>query len=337
VATTLAGEPAVADAKRWARYLEAFLDAHRRDGWYEAESPGYLGISMTALLLLADHAPDDVTGTDVRRRAREQLDVLFAAWAQLHVGGYPAGAKSRGYVHWVLGNRNVPWPAWAWLLAGIGRVADLSAGDYPDLAASAYRPPSEVIRLLAERREQPPYEVRQRRVIELLHRRSLDAALYSYATPDFILSTAQALGDSRLGVSGGEEVMVTLYPEGERFAPLYVWSRSVRPGARRWASAVGRDLAVGRRDLVLARVGDGGEAVGNVYFGRPGRSRRCVAPPCSRPTATRWSLSSPPASGTSRRRRSACRRSTAATRTTAARGSRCRSGSRRPWRCAWRV
>jgi hypothetical protein len=126
-----------------------------------------------------------------------------------------------------------------------------------------------VIRLLAERREQPPYEVRQRRVIELLHRRSLDAALYSYATPDFILSTAQALGDSRLGVSGGEEVMVTLYPEGERFAPLYVWSRSVRPGARRWASAVGRDLAVGRRDLVLARVGDGGEAVGNVYFAPP--------------------------------------------------------------------
>lgn len=269
VGAAIAGSTAVGDARQWAHYVESFLDAHRDQGWYEGDSPGYLAISMAALLLLADHAPDAATGTDVRRRAREQLDILFASWAQLQVGGYPAGAKSRAYLHWVLGIRNVPWPGWAWLLGGMGRIDRLSVGDFPELAASSYHPPSGVVRLLVERRAQPPYEVVQRRHIDLPHRASLQAVLYSQATPDFILSTAQALGGSRLGVSGGEEIMVTLYAEGEEFAPLYLWSRSTPPGKQRWSSAAGRDLAVGEDGLVVARLGNGASALGYAYFGPP--------------------------------------------------------------------
>ncbi|HEV7785198.1 MAG TPA: hypothetical protein VGQ28_07670, partial [Thermoanaerobaculia bacterium] len=45
VAQVVAGTPDSEDAVGWGAYAEAFLRAHDRDGWYEAESPGYLAIS----------------------------------------------------------------------------------------------------------------------------------------------------------------------------------------------------------------------------------------------------------------------------------------------------
>src|SRR5262249_38904364 len=155
--------------------------AHDRDGWYEQESPGYLAFSITSLLQLADYAPQAA----VRDGATRQLNVLFAAWAQEQVGGFPAGAKSRTYVHWALGERNTPWQAWAWLLGGLGGLGGrerISFLDPPELAVAAYRVPLPIRRLLAERRREPPYEIRARRSIDLPGRRDLDTARYSYAT-----------------------------------------------------------------------------------------------------------------------------------------------------------
>src|SRR5437016_8089732 len=57
VASVVAGTPDSAAARAWGDYAAAFLAAHDRDGWYEAESPGYMAISITALLHLADLAP----------------------------------------------------------------------------------------------------------------------------------------------------------------------------------------------------------------------------------------------------------------------------------------
>src|SRR5262249_26057883 len=138
VAQVVAGTPDSPAARAWGDYAAAFLAAHDRDGWYEQESPGYLAFSITALLQLADYAPQAA----VRDRATRQLNVLFAAWAQEQVGGFPAGVKSRTYVHWALGERNTPWVAWAWLLGGLGgrggeeRIFFLDA---PELAVAAYR------------------------------------------------------------------------------------------------------------------------------------------------------------------------------------------------------
>ncbi len=264
-----APDPAGSAASRgWAAYAAAFLAAHERDGWYEADSAGYMAISIVALLHLADLAPQE----EVRWLASRQLDLLFARWAQCQVAGYPAGPKSRTYVQWALGAETTAWPAWAWLAGGFGRPETLPLLDDPELAVSGYRLPPAVLRLLAARRREPPYTVRERRTISIAGRLPLDAALASYATPDYILGVAQTVGGLRLAVSGGQEILVTLYPEGAPFAPLYLWSRTRNAASERWRSRAADDLAAGDRNLALARLGAGGRSTGHVYLA-PGWSR----------------------------------------------------------------
>jgi hypothetical protein len=272
VAAAVAGSPGGAAARGWGDYAAAFLAAHDRDGWYEAESPGYLAISITALLHLADLAPQ----AQVRELARRELDLLFAAWAQLQVAGYPAGPRSRTYVQWALGDRTTPWRAWAWLAAAVGDAGHLAFSDWPELALADYELPSPAARLLRERRSQPPYEVLARRHLATGGRAGLDAAIYSYATPDYVLGVAQAVGGLRLAVSGGEEIVATLYPEAGDFAPLYLWSRTRNTPAERWKSWADQDLAVGARSRVVALLGAGDAAAAGHAF---------LAAPWSRPEA----------------------------------------------------
>ncbi len=262
VSQAAAGTPSSAVARGWGAYAAAFLAAHERQGWYEADSAGYMAISIVALLHLADLAPQP----EIRGLAARQLTLLFARWAQNQVAGYPAGAKSRTYVQWALGATNTAWPAWAWLAGGFGEPDDLPLIDAPELAASGYRIPPPIRRLLVRRRRQPPYEVRERRTITIASRRPLDTALYSYATPDYVLGTAQSVGPLRLAVSGGQEILVTLYPEAPAFAPLYLWSRTRSLASERWKSWSEQDFAVGDENLAVARLGVGGRSTGHVYL-----------------------------------------------------------------------
>jgi hypothetical protein len=261
------GSPRAAAAAAWGEATAAFLRAHDRDGWYEAESPGYTATSITALLQIADHAPQPA----VRLLARRQLDLLFADWAQRSVDGFPAGPKSRSYVHWALGSRNTPWVAWAWMAAGLGDARRIWFMDWPEIAASGYVIPETVSRLLAGRRRQPAYEIRARRSIAITGRRDLDTALYSFATPDYILGSAQSVDGLSLGVSGGQEIMATLYASGPEFAPLYLWSRTRNVTADRWKSWAGRDFTVGARNVVLARLAfdPAAGATGHAYLSPP--------------------------------------------------------------------
>jgi hypothetical protein len=253
--------PRAAAERAWTAATEAFLLAHDRQGWYEAESPGYIAASMTALLHLADHAGSP----RLRDLARRQLDLLFAEWAQEQVNGFPAGPKSRTYVQWALGAKNTPWLAWAWLAGGLNDSKEGPEGvsfmDWPEIATSSYEMPATVRRLLAERDRQPPYEIRARRSIALDKRRDLETALYSYATPDYILGAAQSVGGLNLGVSGGQEIMATLYAGCAPFAPIYLWSRTQNPRSDRWKSWTGNDQALAHRNVALARLGAGEETV----------------------------------------------------------------------------
>jgi hypothetical protein len=271
-AAVVAASQDSANARAWDAYAAAFLAAHDRDGWYEAESPGYMAVSITALLQLADLAP----AARVRDLARRELDLLLAAWAQQQVGGYPAGPRSRTYVQWALGDRTTPWRAWAWLAAATGDAAHLAFSDWPELALSDYEVPLPVAQLLRDRRSQPPYEIRARRHIDRGGRPGLDAALYSYATPDYILGVAQAVGGLRLEVAGGQEIVATLYPEDAEFAPLYLWSRSRNTSAERWKSWAAQDLAVGAGPAAVAYLGTGDPAPAGHAF---------LAAPWSRPEA----------------------------------------------------
>jgi len=262
VAETVKGAPGSPAARGWGAFAEAFLKAHDRDGWYEAESPGYLALSITGLLQLADHAPQ----ATVRDLARQQLDVLFASWAQKQVGGYPAGPKSRTSGVWALSRQSSPWQAWAWLIAGMGDPGEINFMDRPELPVSRYQIPEGVSRLLADRRQQPPYEIRERRQIEPAKRRGVNAALYSYATPDYVLGVSQSVGDLALRVSGGQEIVATLYCESPAFAPLYLWSRSKTPRGDRVEEVNTVDQAVADRNLVLARLDTPGAGLGHAFL-----------------------------------------------------------------------
>jgi len=272
VAQAVAGTPGSPAARGWGDFAEAFLQAHGRDGWYEAESPGYLALSITGLLHLADYAPQPA----VRELARRQLDVLFAAWAQRQVGGYPAGAKSRTSAGWALSRQSSPWQAWAWLAAGIGDAGKINFMDRPELAVSRYQIPEGVVRLVADRGKQAPYEIRERRRIAPAKRRSVDAALYTYATPDYILGVSQSVGGLALRVSGGQEIAATLYCESPEFAPLYLWSRTRTPASNKDEELNALDQAVARRNLVLARLDTPGAGLGHAF----------LSPPWSKPEVT---------------------------------------------------
>jgi hypothetical protein len=261
VAHTVAGTPQSPAAQGWSAYVDAFLLAHDQKGWYEAESHGYMVLSITSLLQIADHAPQART----RELAARQLDLIFAAWAQEQVGGFPAGAKTRTYGHWALSDRSTPWAAWAWMLAGIGKPEGMNFMERPDLALARYEVPESVVKLLTERRKQASYEIKERRQIPLGKRKDLNASLYSYATPDYILGTAQTVAGLDLQVSGGQEIVATLYAEGTDFAPVYLWSRTNDSTEDRWRSWISQDQAVGHKNLVLARLG-AGEALGHAYL-----------------------------------------------------------------------
>lgn len=265
VAHRVAGTANSPAARAWGAYAQAFLEAHEREGWYEAESPGYMALSVGGVLHMADHAPQDL----VRDLAERQLHLLFAGWAQEQVGGYPAGAKSRTNGNWALSDRSTPWVSWAWLATGKGNPEGMSFMDRPELAVSRYRMPDAVVKLLADRTRQKPYEISERRTVVTGKRKQVDTALYTYATPDYVLGAVQSVADLDLRVSGGQEITVTLYAEGPEFSPLYLWSRTQNDKKARWKEWGGQDKAVATKNVALARVGNQGADLGHAYLAAP--------------------------------------------------------------------
>jgi hypothetical protein len=265
VGQVVAGTPDSPVARGWGAYAEAFLQAHDRDGWYEAESPVYMALSLTGLLQLADLAPQPA----VRDLARRQLDVLFTTWAQEQVGGYPAGPKVRTSAVWALSRQSSPWQSWAWLAAGVGDPAEMNFADRAELPVSRYQIPEGAVRLLAGRRQQPPYEIRAQRKILHSRRRPYNASLYAYATPDYILGVSQSVDDLALRVSGGQEIMATLYAESPAFAPLYLWSRSRTLEGKAATQLNTLDQAAASRNVVLARLDTPGAGIGHAFLSAP--------------------------------------------------------------------
>ncbi len=264
VSQVVAGTPDSPTAKGWGAYAEAFLQAHDRDGWYEAESPGYIALSITGLLQLADLAPQPA----VRELARRQLDVLFATWAQEQVGGYPAGPKVRTSGVWSLSRQSSPWQSWAWLAAGVGDPTEINFADRAELPVSRYQIPEGVVRLLTGRRQQGPYEIRAQRKILHSKRRPYSASLYAYATPDYILGASQSVDDLALRVSGGQEIVATLFAESPAFAPLYLWSRTRTPDSDD-AGLNTLDKAVASRNVILARLDTPAAGLGHAFLSSP--------------------------------------------------------------------
>jgi hypothetical protein len=135
---------------------------------------------------------------------------------------------------------------------------------------SRYRIPDGVVRLLTDRRKQKPYEILERRKIDPAKRKDVNAALYGYATPDYILGASQSVGNLALRVSGGQEIVATLYAEHpQQFAPLYLWSRTKTPKSDDAGELNTLDQAVANKNLIVARLNTPGAGVGHAYLSPP--------------------------------------------------------------------
>ena len=74
--------------------------------------------------------------------------------------------------------------------------------------------------------------------------------------------------DLALRVSGGQEIVATLYAESPDFAPLYLWSRTQLPKSDEGQVGT-RDQAVASRNVVLARLDTPEAGVGHAYLSPP--------------------------------------------------------------------
>ncbi len=73
------------------------------------------------------------------------------------------------------------------------------------------------------------------------------------------------MGDLALRVSGGQEIVATLYAEGPDFAPLYLWSRTKQ--TENEAEELNTlDQAVASRNLLVARLNSPGQGTGHAYL-----------------------------------------------------------------------
>ena len=318
-------QPGGPDAGRHARLAGGARLGGVRRGLPRRPRPARAGTRPRARATWRSRSPSCCTSPTTRRSRRcaswrrGSSTCSSPRWAQEQVGGFPAGAKSRTYVP--LGAQP---PQHRLARLGLARrrarrsAEGINFMDWPELPVSRYAAPGGRSReLLAERRRQPPYEIKERRRIDLGERMDLDAALYSYATPDYILGTAQAVGGlapARLG------------RPGDRRRRLYAESAAVR------AALPLEPHATTRRQGPLAELETRGPGAWGTRTSvarparRPGRgsatptSRRRWSQP-ERARATAWSSSraaatptwpwSPRAAGRWRRRSSASPATTA--------------------------
>ena len=74
---------------------------------------------------------------------------------------------------------------------------------------------------------------------------------------------ASTVGNLALRVSGGQEIVATLYAESPDFAPLYLWSRT-KQTENEAAELDTLDQAVASRNLLVARLDTPEQGAGHV-------------------------------------------------------------------------
>ena len=183
-------------------------------------------------------------------------------------GGGLSGGRRRVRTSsvWSLSRQSSPWQSWAWLTAGIGDPTEINFMDRVELPVSRYRMPEEAVRLLD--RPPPAAPLRDPRAAEdhalqaaPLQRRALrlrHAGLHPGRLADG--------GGAGLRVSGGQEIVATLYAEsppsprsisgaarGRRRATT---RRSSTRSTRRWRS----------KNVVLARLDTPGAGIGHAFL-----------------------------------------------------------------------
>ncbi|MBA4387665.1 MAG: hypothetical protein C0404_06765, partial [Verrucomicrobia bacterium] len=134
---------AARDAGNHEAQLAQSLSWRFRRGWTEWHSPCYQNVYLSALLILADHAPNAI----VRQGASDLANVQLAERAALSICGYLGGPFSRGYDAHIVNDRNDSYLPAMWMAFGLPDKEDCLLQAPAHFASSGFEPHPAVIEL----------------------------------------------------------------------------------------------------------------------------------------------------------------------------------------------
>lgn len=180
----------------WIAYLKEYLSQRARKGLFvEIASPGYVRHTLKGVYGIADFSED----LELRRLARQLLDLWWATWAEDQIEGVRGGGKTRCYPQWSVGGvKDELWPM-AWFYFGIEGSKEVDPHT-PLFLTSAYRPPAVVAEIACDLEGRGTYEIYQRRMglakkgwfVPPHYRLRTDFGgilRYSYVTPDYLMGS----------------------------------------------------------------------------------------------------------------------------------------------------
>lgn len=185
-----------AESREW---LEYWMKTTSTIGQGEFDSPTYMSVFLSPMLVLREFAEDGV----MKRRADMMVDLLLADFAAEHLEGSYGGGHSRDYPEDIINPLGAPSTMWAWFYFGRPRFEQWNEVRYRPRhrgswetvfgALSSYRLPVVIEHMAIERTT--PYvhreKKRTRNVIRFHDEANLPVYKYTYMTKDFVLGSLQ--------------------------------------------------------------------------------------------------------------------------------------------------
>lgn len=181
--------------RAWTVYLKEYLRQRACRGMFiEIDSPSYATTVINTMYACYDFSDDPV----LKRRAGQLLELYWAQWAEQQINGVTGGAMTRCYPEKTYGSVGFL-PVAASYAVGIGEPKFHHEAFLP-VATTSWRAPDVVLEIAANRGNQEPYEILQRRpglAVKGYHRppnyrlrTDFGGILrYTYCTPDFIMGS----------------------------------------------------------------------------------------------------------------------------------------------------
>jgi hypothetical protein len=184
------------EAREW---LEQWMRTSSTIGQGEFDSPTYMTVFLTPMVVLREFAQDPV----MKKRAEMMVDLLLADFAAEHLEGSYGGGHSRDYPEDIVNPLSAPSTMWAWLYFGRpqfdqwddARYRPRNRGSWETVfgALSSYRLPEVIEHMALDRNT--PYVHRERKrtrnIIRYSNVMNLPVYKYTYMTKDFVLGSLQ--------------------------------------------------------------------------------------------------------------------------------------------------
>lgn len=198
--------------ERTCHYMNQHMQQRARKGFLlEISSGGYSSRMHNMWYLIYDISPDE----NMRKLAKNTLDLWWAFWAEEQIAGERGGGKVRHRYLRGLGPNSEVHLLPAWLLFGVGtKGLDYISAVKPDTTElamhytvlfSGYVPDEAIYKILEDTTTAPPYAIVQRRLGKEVPSKKVpeaadmggnlydikagDCLKYSWVTPNFILGT----------------------------------------------------------------------------------------------------------------------------------------------------